>query len=95
MGAVVARGSNGKYTIAFADGTESDQVRCANLTITKQAIGRGLAKRCRRMDTTRLVECKRPVHLRLRSALYHGISPKVCRAEQREDHNAGCASFED
>ncbi|CAM9744449.1 unnamed protein product, partial [Hapterophycus canaliculatus] len=27
MGAVTARGSDGKYTIAFADGTESDQVR--------------------------------------------------------------------
>lgn len=27
MGAVSARGSDGKYTIVFADGTQSDQVR--------------------------------------------------------------------
>lgn len=31
MGAVTARGSNGRYTIAFADGTESDEVRYADL----------------------------------------------------------------
>ncbi|CAM9497383.1 unnamed protein product, partial [Scytosiphon promiscuus] len=32
MGAVTARGSDGKYTIAFADGTESDQVRYTRLS---------------------------------------------------------------
>ncbi|CAM9459906.1 unnamed protein product [Ectocarpus fasciculatus] len=31
MGAVTARGSDGKYTISFADGTESDQIRFVNL----------------------------------------------------------------
>ena len=29
MGAVTARGSDGNYTISFADGTQSDQIRYA------------------------------------------------------------------